>query len=557
MDAKQFMPKKRFTRSDVEQLLTLSLLNQPDAATLLKQVLTGLIARKPASVAITKAWHDALLFIHAYPCNKTILHLAEQGLIHTSNHVASIMNNGRDNDRRSLSGTGIAGSMITSQFSFPITKWLLQKFPADVSMDSAAGNAEAGGTVLHRLFPRIEYYYTTQGNISLTKRIESLTGKQQVLQKLISTFEERIPDEHLQDIHFDSMQVFTSWRLDHPVFNRSFIRGISLPVFYHRKIIKQVDLAAVLKKPLPERIKLSHQQCIYLMDVAKASLAFYSRETEPITLAGASAVQLFSCGRGLAIALFGIKAERRLSLESYIGYMVFKNNIPVAYGGGWLFGDRCKIGLNVYPPFRKGESAVLFAEVLRLYHRLYNVQRFVVKPYQFGKGNKEGLQSAAFWFYYKLGFRPQKEAIAALAEAEYKSGRRSTMKLLKQFTGSSLELSLNPLLPGDMDPEHISAMITKMILNKFNGSRVLALKTCSSRLQKQLQVKDIPVHELLFNEFSLLCNLVPDLDKWEPAEKKKLLMLLKAKTQGDEAYIKQVQCCRNLVWGIYKALRKL
>lgn len=62
----------------------------------------------------------------------------------------------------------------------------------------------------------------------------------------------------------------------------------------------------------------------------------------------------------------------------------------------------------------------MFAEVLRLYQRLYKVQRFVVKPYQFGKGNKEGLQSAAFWFYYKLGFRPQDERIAALAEAEYK-----------------------------------------------------------------------------------------------------------------------------------------
>ncbi len=552
------MQQKLFTHTDVEQLFIYSLLKQPGRARLIEQALTSLTGFKPASVAVSKIYHDVLLFIYVHPCNKKIRHLAEEELIGTRDHVLSVMNSSRHNDQRSLSGTGIAGSMITCQFSFAITKWLLQKFPADVSMDSAAGNAEAGGTVLHRLFPRIEYYYTTQGNISLTKRIESLTGRRQALQKLISAFEERIPDERLREILFDSMQVFISWKLDHPVFNRSFIQGISLPVFYHKKIIKQVNLAAVLKKPLPEKIKLSHQQCIHLMDVAKASLAFYSRETEPVTLAGASVVKLFSCGRGLAIALFGIKTGRRLSLESYIGYMVFKNNIPVAYGGGWIFGDRCKIGLNVYPPFRKGESAVLFAEVLRLYNRLYNVQRFVVKPYQFGKGNKEGLQSAAFWFYYKLGFRPQKETIAALAEAEYKNGRRSTMKLLKQFTGSSLELSLDPLLPGDMDPEHISAMITKMILKKFNGNRALALTTCSLWLKKQLQIKNIPaVSEPFFGEFSLLCNLVPGLDKWKPVEKKKLLKLLKAKTLGDEAYIKQVQRCGHLVWGIYGTLRPL
>lgn len=552
------MRQKFFTTSDVERLFTYSLPGQTGTARLLEQALTSLARYKPASVTVSKIFHDVLLFIYVHPCNKRVRYMAQEGLIQTRDHVISIMNSSRQNSQRSLSGTGIAGSMITCQFSFPITKWLLQKFPADVRMDSAAGNAEAGGAILHRLFPGIEYYYTTQGNISLTKRIESLTGRQQALQKLISAFEERIPDERLREVLFDSMQVYISWKLDHPVFNRSFIRGISLPVFYHKKIIKQVNLVAVLKKPLPEKIKLSHQQCIHLMDVVKASLAFYSRETEPVTLAGVSAVKLFSCGRGLSIALFGIKADRRLSLESYIGYMVFKNNVPVAYGGGWIFGDRCKIGLNVYPPFRKGESAVLFSEVLRLYHRLYHVQRFIVKPYQFGKSNKEGLQSAAFWFYYKLGFRPQKESIAAMAEAEYKNGRRSSMELLKQFTGSSLELSLDPLLPGDMDPEHISALITKMILKKFNGNRSLALKTCSSRLQKQLQVKKIPVvYEPFFGELSLLCNLVTDLNNWKPAQKRKLLKLLKAKTQSDEAYIRQVQGCRHLVWGIYNTARNL
>ena len=32
--------------------------------------------------------------------------------------------------------------------------------------------------------------------------------------------------------------------------------------------------------------------------------------------------------------------------------------------------------------------------------------RFVVEPSQFGGTNKEGLLSGAFWFYYRLGFRP-------------------------------------------------------------------------------------------------------------------------------------------------------
>lgn len=550
------MQQKFISPANVEQLLTYSLLTRPDAAKLQQQALTGLIRCKPAGVAVLQACHDALLFIYVLPCNKKIRLLAENLLLEIREHVISIMNSSRYNQQRSLSGTGIAGSMITCQFSYSITKWLLQKFPADVSMDSAGGNAEAGTAILQQLFPRIEYYYTTQGNINLTKRIVSLTGRQETLQKLITALEQHIPDEPLREILFDSMQVFTSWKLDHPVFNRSFIRGISLPVYYHKKIIKQVNLDAVLKKPLPKKIKLSSQQRTYLMDVAKASLAFYSRETDPITLAAVSGVKLFYCGRGLAIALFGIEANRRLSLESYIGYMVFKNNVPVAYGGGWIFADRCKIGLNIYPPFRKGESALLFAEVLRLYQRLYHVQRFVVKPYQFGKGNKEGLQSAAFWFYYKLGFRPQDEQIAAVAEAAYKSGRRSTIKLLKQFTGSSLEFSLKPLLPGDMDPEHISAMTTQLIRKKFNGNRLRASETCSSLLRKQLQLKDSSAYEPHFSELGLLTALVPGIDKWTKAGKRKLLQLVKAKAHSDDAYIGQLQKCKKLLDGIYVALQK-
>ncbi|MER3498490.1 MAG: hypothetical protein C4308_07590 [Chitinophagaceae bacterium] len=65
-------------------------------------------------------------------------------------------------------------------------------------------------------------------------------------------------------------------------------------------------------------------------------------------------------GRGLQIVLVGLHSSKLLSLENYIGYMAFKNGWPVGYGGGWIFGQRCKIGVNIYPAFRRGESARLF-----------------------------------------------------------------------------------------------------------------------------------------------------------------------------------------------------
>jgi len=550
------MQQSRTSRREVEQLLKLSLLSQPGYSKLLEKKLRHLLVCKPAGTAVCKLYHDVLLFICVHAPGKKIKDLAEEALLQVQEQVVSVMNSARYNDQLSLSGSGIAGSMLTCQFSLPITEWLLKKFPRSVHMHSASGDAVTGSAVLQQLFPRIEYYYTTQGKMPLQKRIESVTAKDGSLQQLVNAFHNSIANEGTREILFDCLQLFTSWKLDDPVFNRSFIKGVSLPVFYHKKIIKQVDLASILAKPLPEKILLSTQQKNHLLDAAKASLAFYSRETEPITLASVQHVKLFACPRGLSIALYGMKPGRRLSLESYIGYMVFKNNIPVAYGGGWIFADRCKIGLNIYPPFRKGESAILFAEVLRLYQRLYGVQRFVVKPYQFGKDNKEGLQSAAFWFYYKLGFRPQDEAIAALAAAEWESGKRSGIELLKKFTGSNLELSLNPIFQKDIDPEQISRMITRMILQKFKGDRLQALKTCSSLLRKQLQLKDSSPFEPHFSESSLLTSLVPGIDKWTKSEKRKLLQLVKAKVHSDDAYIRQLQKCRKLLAGIYEALQK-
>ena len=45
---------------------------------------------------------------------------------------------------------------------------------------------------------------------------------------------------------------------------------------------------------------------------------------------------------------------------------------------------------------------------------LFGSDTFAIYPYQLGHENDEGLQSGAWWFYYKLGFRPREPSIAPL-----------------------------------------------------------------------------------------------------------------------------------------------
>ena len=76
---------------------------------------------------------------------------------------------------------------------------------------------------------------------------------------------------------------------------------------------------------------------------------------------------------------------------------------------------------------------------MRLYYQVYHVRRFVVKPYQFGKRNPEGLKSGAFWFYYKLGFRPVREDIRKISGLEWNKIKsdtkyRTPISVLKRLT---------------------------------------------------------------------------------------------------------------------------
>src|SRR5262249_38059330 len=77
----------------------------------------------------------------------------------------------------------------------------------------------------------------------------------------------------------------------------------------------------------------------------------------------------------------------------------------VGYVEALAFFERVEIGFNIYYTFREGESAWIFAKVLKLLHERLGASSFSIDPYQIGHENKEALDSGAFWFYRKLGFR--------------------------------------------------------------------------------------------------------------------------------------------------------
>ena len=212
--------------------------------------------------------------------------------------------------------------------------------------------------------------------------------------------------------------------------------------------MRNVDLATLVDEALPAPRELSARDRTHVVDAGRAMLAALGRETDAIALAYPEGVAWHDLGRGIAIALYTMRPDRRGPLDSHVGMMLFKNGVPVGYGGGWPFLGTCRIGVNIFAPFRGGESALLFGQVLRVYRQRFAVGRFVAEPSQFGGTNKEGLQSGAFWFYYRLGFRPIERRSARLAAEEWTRmqadpGYRTPIPALRRFTGSDIELRLD------------------------------------------------------------------------------------------------------------------
>jgi hypothetical protein len=216
--------------------------------------------------------------------------------------------------------------------------------------------------------------------------------------------------------------------------------------------------------------------------------------------------------------------------------MLFKNGVPVGYGGGWPFAGICRIGVNIFSPFRGGESALLFGQVLRVYRQRFAVARFVVEPSQFGGTNKEGLQSGAFWFYYRLGFRPMDARAARLAADEWSSMQanrayRTEISALRRFTGSDIELRLRE--GPACEPADLSNAVTAWIAEHHAGDRDAALAAAREIVTRAVgRVDDAPwpvAERVAFGELALLIAQIPDLRRWPAGQKRALLRWMRAK----------------------------
>ncbi|MBK9732554.1 MAG: hypothetical protein IPO83_14970 [Chitinophagaceae bacterium] len=513
-----------------------------------KALLLKKISSRPINeMQVLIAYHDCLLFLQAYPENKSLFQLSAIELERVSNSARSIFENGSQRNQKQLSGTGIAFTPVNVAFGFDLTAWLAHQFPEQISIFECGADKQIMKEILLLLLPETEREVFEKNDWSLEEFIALAKGKSPLsdLQWLTDLFRCRDFTPTLRDLLYDNLKIYITWNTNQTGVSRTYARSLPAKIYYQKLEFKRLLVASkIIIQPLEKAVRISLTEKTELVTVSRGILGMLERETDPSTYADQQAVEYFEMGKGISIALYPMDTNRRLPFDSYIGYMAFKNRIPIAYGGGWIFQQRCKIGVNVLSAFRGGESAYLFLQVLRLYHHHYKIHRFIIEPYQIGYKNTEGLKSGAFWFYYRFGFIPIDKKMKELANSEYKKIQlnkeyRTPLQVLQKLAVSAMELSLNETGNHDLDVLRISDGISKMINNRFNGNRTKAEKEAilfgvEFLGLKIRQIDFSSIKKSLQNFSMLLLLLSPPFKSWNKKEKDALVKLILLKSSGSE-----------------------
>ena len=315
---------------------------------------------------------------------------------------------------------------------------------------------------------------------------------------------------------------------------RSGFRRLAEPVVRH--VARPLDGIRLLKR----------REAKPVIDLARSALAARAREVHAMNYPNAADVHVADLGEGVELAVMGVLAAQRLTLEANYGYLLTSNGVPIGYGGVSPLFRQANTGINVFDPYRGSEAAFLWAQMLRAFRTLFGSRRFVINGYQFGAGNSEAIASGAYWFYYRLGFRPSLADNAELAAAEAERlrthpGERTRPAVLRQLAHGDLHLDLEDFDVRDFFEERLLTRLGAAVARRIAVLPVRSHHEGEGVLVRGV-AKDLDVRGLSrwpAEERRAFARLAPyaallDLHAWSNSERRSLAAWMRTKGAATE-----------------------
>jgi len=503
--------------------------------------------------------HEAVLFLRAYPHGPGVLRLSERILDSFEKRVARLA--AADEDLSLFDApeiAGVAGTLLGTDFSFDLARWLVRRHPASVRVDwDAADEGDRMRATWPAFLPLLEEEALADANVPYVAWLAAAAGKRQDdLGWLLERYGRLEDSDGDRAERFDSLGLPIAWDLGSGRASRTKMRRPGPRPFFHDAPLlarRDVSLDAVLSAPPLALRRLSRGEGQRICDMVRETTAARYREFYTFTHADPASVVAARPGRGVELFLIGIRPDRRLPLRAAYGGFVVKNGVPIGYIEGLAFFERLEIGFNMYYTFREGESAWIYAQVLKFHRDALGVTSFSIDPYQLGYENAEAIESGAFWFYRKLGFRPTDAGVAARLEREERRiaadpSHRSSARTLARLVTHNVLYEAPGSPRGEWDRFHIRNLglaVNRRMAREFGGDARKLRAAAERRIAKALRMTParlVPLERRAFSELALVLDLVPNLRGFSREEKDGLVAIVRAKARGVESrYLRLLQ----------------
>lgn len=418
-----------------------------------------------------KVYKDVLNAIMAYPGSNAVYAKSLTEQVRTNLLIRK-----NKSLQQKLDNSGLKYCNTYGSFSFELTDWLYTVMPGAIKVDSIGADEDKIISTLYLVSGEVAAEILLEKHITWKNWLRQfqLSKNNDWFPALLMLFRNSDLNSKIKEELWCHLKLVFRVNTQENMVTGQEQLPFNSTVFYHKEINKNPKQNEIFKIPVRE-IKLKKSEREMLLRASRLTLLGMQRETDPVTYSNAELTKYYDAGKGVTIALFEMPATRRQPIDSYIGYMAFKNGLPIAYGGGWILFDTCRFGTNIFPSFRGGESAKIISQILHTYHSIFNIHRFSVDPYQIGKNNPDGIKSGAFWTYYKMGFKPEKEKYVQMAKAEFEQIVKNKMyrtsnKVLEQLSLSEPVLHISKTKHSfPFDAARLSIIYQKILKKNFQG----------------------------------------------------------------------------------------
>lgn len=525
-------------RDVLARLVELKLTYGPASAALKVPLLAALERGRVRTAEEVRQLHEILCFLHAYP-DDTNVFARVQRMLRAFDARSDLRRH-----RRALTDSGIAGTDIVHPFLGSTARWLAARWGERLTIEwREAGN----GKVLEERLPHFALWAERpvfdEPPLPPRPWLDRIRGAETDAAFVIRRSAALRLDELVRDHCYEELGLTLRLAAGPGTPNRTRARVRRHAVLTQPGPLRRgrPDLAAEISRPPRGVSPIAIRAARSLIDLAREAMITRSRDLYCFAAAEPRDVRVVDCGDGLEFACFGVVPDQRLLLDAVYGFLTLRNGVPIGYALAGTLWRSAEVAYNIFETYRGTEAAWIYGRLLAALRTLFGVDAFTIDPFQLGHGNAEGLESGAWWFYYKLGFRPHDPAVAALARAEARKvrrrpGYRTNLATLKKLVRANLFLQLGPErrdVLGDIPVDAIGLKVTDYVVARFGSERERATRVLANEAAERLGAgawrRFPPAERLLWQRWAPLVAVLPGLDGWTRDDKWALVETIRAK----------------------------